>query len=1136
LLKHSRGFHEAALRRAPDAEVVAITTLAFNPNINTGRSRNAGLHRQQSLLRMNKKIKLSEQFLQIVARWISVSVFGGLCFSFLFTQGALAASPITDINPMKMPAVGDYGLRILSPTLLELTDINTAPQNTTSVTDWNFVANGALSAPPPPSEFTVTVNGQNVPVQSVGFKRRPLYAPLNNFDLRIGSYLYLQLSSAIADGATVQVANPDGKLWASSKQFMAQADPLRFSPAIHVNQEGYMPNYAKIAMIGYYLGSMGEMQISAALGFKIVDANSGATVFSGNLTLRKDVGYTYSPTPYQNVLQADFTAFNTPGEYRLQVPGLGASFSFMIDPGLAALFARTYALGLYHQRCGFGNNFPYTRFVKGVCHAALVSVPDMTYTAVNSELANMTADYANFQAPGTPQLKDVNSSLYPFVNHNQINLQGGHHDAGDYSKYTINVAQLVHTLVFAVDAFPGVAALDNLGLPESGDGKPDVLQEAKWESDFLVKMQDSDGGFYFLVYPKNRQYEADLSLTGTQLGDPQVVFPKTTHVTAAAVGALAEAGSSPYMKQYFPTEAANYLAAAKKGWAFLQNAFAKYGRDGSFQKITHYGIAFGHKDELAWAASALYAATGDTAYQTDLMAHFDPSDPNTLQWSWWRLFEGYGCAIRTYAFAARTGRLPQSQLNPTFLAKCEAQIIAAGDDQVRFAKDNAYASSFPDENKGPRTAGWYFSVDQTFDIATAQQISPKQAYIDTIVGNMNYEAGCNPVNIGYLTGVGWKRQRETVNQYAENDRRVLPPSGIPLGSMQTGFSWLGTYGSSLGGLTFPADSASTAPYAFYDRWADTFNTLTEFVNPQQGHSLASMAFMMAQTSLKTQPWKFATGTITGLPSSVPAQQNITAQLSVPGVDMSNASYVWEARDQHPTPGANFTFAAVNVGPQWVEVEALLPDGRRVFATTNFNATTATNTPPNNDLSAPYSPSADMAALYHLDSTWADATGKQGNLAPTNNTTLDTSNLGWMQNHSGAALHTLDLGDQAVIATIPNTALAASDTQSISVEGMIYINAFKAYNRGNAKILSLYQNWNASLEFIENIYNGPTFNGGTQMAVTGATVTAPLTKNVWHHLKIQIDKTGYTVKVDGAVVYTKASTELANGIPRRARPR
>jgi hypothetical protein len=47
----------------------------------------------------------------------------------------------------------------------------------------------------------------------------------------------------------------------------AACDPLRYSPAIHVNQEGYAPALPKKAMIGYYLGDMGELDIPASSGF-----------------------------------------------------------------------------------------------------------------------------------------------------------------------------------------------------------------------------------------------------------------------------------------------------------------------------------------------------------------------------------------------------------------------------------------------------------------------------------------------------------------------------------------------------------------------------------------------------------------------------------------------------------------------------------------------------------------------------------------------------------------------------------------------------------------------------------------------------------------------------------------------------
>src|SRR3954468_401256 len=117
------------------------------------------------------------------------------------------------------------------------------------------------------------------------------------------------------------------------------------------------------------------MTVDATAGFKLVNAATGATVYTGTLTERKDVGYATSPLPYQKVLEADFTSFTTPGEYQLVVPGLGASMPFLIDEGIAMDFARAYALGLYEQRCGTKNALPFTRFAHNPCHTNLVFVP-----------------------------------------------------------------------------------------------------------------------------------------------------------------------------------------------------------------------------------------------------------------------------------------------------------------------------------------------------------------------------------------------------------------------------------------------------------------------------------------------------------------------------------------------------------------------------------------------------------------------------------------------------------------------------------------------------------------------------------------------------------------------------------------
>ncbi len=849
----------------------------------------------------------------------------------------LSGVSVVDYVNLEMPGVGSNTLHVLTPSLLELKLINTKQPDPARVNQWDLVDANNQFLSPPTSACTVTADGQPVAVTAVGFKRRPLFAPFEVYDLRIENSLYLQLASPISDNQIIEVKNPGSALWASGMQFIAKADPLRYSPAIHVNQEGYVPNFAKKAMVGYYIGSMGEMTVPAASGFKIVDINSGATVYQGALVQRSDVGWTYTPTPYQKVYEADFTSFNTPGEYRLVVPGMGASLPFLIDNGIAMSFARAYALGLYHQRCGTNTAMPYTRFTHDPCHIAPASVPmpeasyPFTWTTIAGYANTINSDNPVQTAP---RMTSAAAQLFPFVRQGTIDVSGGHHDAGDYSKYTENSANLAGLLMFEADSLAGVGDLDNLGIPESGDGISDVLQEAKWEADFIAKMQDTDGGFYFLVYPVNREYDGWVT---PDHGDPQVIWPKTTSVTAAAVAALAQCASSPRFKAAYPATAALYLQKAKLGWQFLMNAVATYGKNGAYQKITHYSDDFADNDEMAWAACEMYLATGDPAIHQTLMQWFTPGDPATIRWGWWHMASDFGHAIRSYAFAARSGRLSASQLDPTFLAKCQSEIAIAGDDALHWSQMSAYGTSFPDATKRVQAAGWYFSADQAFDMAVAYQLNPKPEYITAMLANMNYEGGCNPVNVTFVTGLGWKRQRDIVSQWHSVQTYRLPPSGIPVGNFAANFGYLSTYGGLLESLCFPSDGASSAPYPFYDRWADSWNVTAEFTILNSSRALGTLAFLAAQTSLKTQPWKSVSAQITVPTSVAPVGSPVTLTMQAPGLDLSGARIAWDARDQDSAFGQSLTISPKNNGSQWVEAEALLPDGRRIFATNSFMA-------------------------------------------------------------------------------------------------------------------------------------------------------------------------------------------------------
>jgi hypothetical protein len=827
-----------------------------------------------------------------------------------------------DTRSLALPAVGDCSLRILSPQLLEFTQVT-----------------AAASGRPVIPAFRVTVGGAPATIVSTGAKRRVAYAPLAHRDLRITTEYYLRLAEPIAPAGAGVACDAGGSPRLSAS---AAFEPLRYSPAIHVNQEGYSPSLPKKAMVGYYLGDMGEMAIADSSGFSIVDARTGEAVYSGALAHRRDLGYRTRPTPYQQVLEADFGALTTPGEYRLVVPGLGASLPFLIDDGIAMGFARTYALGLYGQRCGMANELPFTRFVHGACHTEMAQVPEQsdpqfafTWTTI---AAYGSVPGADNPPQAAPALTSESSQLYPFVRKGRIDVTGGHHDAGDYSKYTINSAELIHCLVFAADSIPGAAGLDNLGIPESGDGIGDVLQEAKWEADYLAKLQDSDGGFYFLVYPRDREYESNVM---PDHGDPQVVWPKNTSATAAAVAALAQCSSSPAFRRAYPEAAARYLAQAKLGWQFLMVAIAKYGKAGAYQKLTFYGDHYTHDDELAWAACELFLATGDPQFQRTLLHWFpNPADPATIRWGWWRMSEGWGNAIRSYAFAARSGRLPAAALDAAYLGMCEGQVAAAADDALGWSQGNAYATPFPPATKAVNGGGWYFSMDQAFDIAVACAIDPKPAYVDALVGAMNYEGGCNPVNVTFLTGLGTRRQREIVDQYAQNDRRVLPPSGIPLGNIQAAFQYMPAYGAELGAATYPSDNAATGPYPFYDRWSDAYNVTTEFIAVNQARGLAVAALLAGRTASAAQPWKGARAEIAVPQGAVELHAAVTARVTVPGQDLSRARITWEARDQEPAFGPTYAISPRNNGAQWVEAEVEWPDGRRAFGAATFRAESA----------------------------------------------------------------------------------------------------------------------------------------------------------------------------------------------------
>ena len=158
--------------------------------------------------------------------------------------------------------------------------------------------------------------------------------------------------------------------------------------------------------------------------------------------------------------------FLFPYRETIDIPVLLSFSSFIFSPASASPLnpcscllytSKTY----YYQRCGIAKNAPFAHsgFIDGACH-----------------LADTLC--LNFINPGVERLKR--------------NVSGGWHDAGDYNKYVNFAYASVIDLLMSFQLHPQAWASDQMGIPESGNGIPDLLDEIKYETDWLLKMQDKD--------------------------------------------------------------------------------------------------------------------------------------------------------------------------------------------------------------------------------------------------------------------------------------------------------------------------------------------------------------------------------------------------------------------------------------------------------------------------------------------------------------------------------------------------------------------------------------------------------------------------------------------------------------------
>ncbi|MEM7163090.1 MAG: glycoside hydrolase family 9 protein [Bacteroidota bacterium] len=284
----------------------------------------------------------------------------------------------------------------------------------------------------------------------------------------------------------------------------------QFSEHIHIDQFGYLPNSLKIAVLSNpEIGFNSAFEYEPSSTLEIRRSSDDQVVFTGS-PQQWNTGQVHEGSGDRG-WWFDFSSLSTEGEY------------YIIDP-------------LQQEQTGFfriaddvyeevmkaaGRMFYYNR-----CNAPKES----TYAG------NQWSDGDNFNNP----LQDY-ECRFIFDAQNEAlekDLSGGWFDAGDYNKYVTFAHSAVHNLLWSYQENPDAFG-DNWNIPESGNGIPDILDEVKWELDWLLKMNNEDGSTHIKM---GSSTFSDNALAPPSLNtDPRFYGPTCSSASIAVASMFAHA-------------------------------------------------------------------------------------------------------------------------------------------------------------------------------------------------------------------------------------------------------------------------------------------------------------------------------------------------------------------------------------------------------------------------------------------------------------------------------------------------------------------------------------------------------------------------------------------------------------------
>lgn len=510
----------------------------------------------------------------------------------------------------------------------------------------------------------------------------------------------------------------------------AQTTPGNAKSLIRLNQLGFYPASPKVAIIAAKLTGK----------FRIKDAKR-KTLFTGQLTTSAQPAFSGGFTSI-----ADFSAFNKPGRYFIEVDSLGNSYEFQIKPNVLKPVADGSIKAFYYQRASIQLKEKYAgKWQRAAGH------PD--------DKVLVHASAASAQRPeGTV-----------------ISSPRGWYDAGDYNKYIVNSGITTATLLSLYEDFPEYMKTVKLNIPESSNQLPDVLDEVLWNLRWMLTMQDpNDGG----VYHKLTNTRFDGMIMPDKADSTRYVVQKSTAATLDFAAVMAQASR---IFKSFPTQlpglADSCIRASEYAWAWAEKNPTAIYNQGAMNKQFKPAVVTGTygdrnvTDEFIWASAELYVATGKPAY----LDKFKSMDDGKMQLPTWNSVK----QLAYYTLLQNAPQLPEVVI-------LKKSLLAYADGMVNAADSNAYQTVMTKTKSNFNWGSNSNAANQGILLIKAYKLSGDKQYLNFALANLDYILGRNGTGYCYVTGFGSKPTMHPHHRPSVADGVVDPIPGLLAGGPNPG--------------------------------------------------------------------------------------------------------------------------------------------------------------------------------------------------------------------------------------------------------------------------------------------------------------------------------------------------------------